>query len=91
MVGGGLTSPVDTFGLAVGHVEKHPHRPQSPLEGIRDVFTQLQCHMALLVLPTGPKTSVMNPHGLTGQISRVKKQTWLCTVVLSVCQESVWI
>ena len=61
------------------------------MEDVGDALSQLQDNTALLVLPTGPKAPVMNPRGLTGpRISRVKKQTWLCPLVLPVCQESVW-
>ena len=81
--GGWLVNPpVDTFGLAIGP-DKHPHRSQRPLEGVTDVFTQLQKTTALLllVLPIDPKAHIMNTHGLTGPGSHVKKQTWLRTYV----------
>ena len=56
--------------------DKHPHRPQRPLEGVTDVFSQLQKTTALLVLPIGPKSHVMNTRGSTGpRSSRVKNQT----------------
>ena len=62
-VGGGLNPPVNTFGLAVGQRSiLTGHR--GPLEGITDAFTQLQKTIVLLVLPTGPKSHVMNTRGL---------------------------
>ena len=68
--------------------DKHPQRP---LEGVTDVSNQLQKTTAFLVLPIGLKAHVMNIRGLTGPgSSRVKKQTWLHRLVLSMYSESVW-
>ena len=74
-VGGGLTPPVDTLGLAVGHRSIHTGHRGHWKAYIGDDFTELQETRALLVLPTGLKAHVMNIRGLTGpRTSRVKSR-----------------